>query len=42
MTDPSLDAKPVTCANCGSDRVVYEGPAEGYWCKACGASDSDE
>lgn len=32
---------PVQCENCGSWSTVYEGAAEGWWCNACGASDSD-
>lgn len=27
------------CAACGSPNVVFESPAEGYWCRNCGATD---
>ena len=41
-TPSQLDDEPITCPNCGSEDVVNEGPAEGYWCRSCGASESDE
>ena len=30
------------CHQCGNIHLVYEGPAEGYWCPKCGSSDQDE
>ena len=30
------------CYQCGNPNLVYEGPAEGYWCPKCGSSDQDE
>ena len=47
MTNPSAAAREAArkeprCARCGSYDVVYEGPAEGYWCRTCEASDADE
>ena len=30
------------CHKCGNIHIIYEGPAEGYWCPECGSSDSDE
>jgi len=30
------------CHVCGNKDIVFESPAEGYWCPQCGSSDSDE
>ena len=38
----TAESEPFKCAQCGSPNLVFEGPAEGYWCHSCGASDSDE
>ena len=40
--EATMPEEEVYCHVCGSKNVVYEGPAEGYWCKDCGSSDQDE
>jgi ribosomal protein L37AE/L43A len=49
---PSLDredayiaasiGEPQRCGVCGSTNIYLESPAEGWSCRNCGASDSDE
>jgi ribosomal protein L37AE/L43A len=33
---------PERCAACGSEDIYLESPAEGWSCRNCGRSDSDE
>lgn len=30
------------CHRCGNPNIIYESPAEGYYCPLCGSSDQDE
>lgn len=37
-----VELRPTRCATCGSRSIYQESRAEGWSCRGCGASDSDE